>query len=351
MDLTMLECNRKCLEYKKTVIHYGKTVYHYGRWRTFREILRILKEQNVEIYALLMPDENPIINHPGIHYIYGDVCRTESLQPLLDGAESKETVVIHTAGIISIAQDVSPDMYAVNVNGTKKMVQISRENGVKRFVYVSSVHAMPEKPLHNMICEVDSFSPESVIGGYAKTKAEASQLIMDASAKGFPAIIVQPSGILGPYDKGRNHLIQLVAEYIAGKLPVCVKGGYNFVDVRDVAAGCLLAAENGVVGQSYILSGHYLSIHALLSSVGHYCHKKPIPALPVCAAKLAAPFIEAYMKKQGKRPLYTNYSLHTLTSNSCFSNSKAQKELGFCPRNIEETICDMTNWILKNGVV
>lgn len=111
MDLTMLECNRKCLEYKKTVIHYGKTVYHYGRWRTFREILRILKEQNVEIYALLMPDENPIINHPGIHYIYGDVCRTESLQPLLDGAESKETVVIHTAGIISIARDVSPDMY------------------------------------------------------------------------------------------------------------------------------------------------------------------------------------------------------------------------------------------------
>lgn len=187
---------------------------------------------------------------------------------------------------------------------------------------------------------------EAVRGGYAKTKAEASQLVLDFAREGLPAIIVHPSGIIGPYDDGRNHLVQLVRDYIDGKLPFCVKGGYDFADVRDVARGCLLAAEEGRAGQSYILSGHYLSIQDLLLQVGEFCHKKPPRIVPMFLAKLVAPLIESRASARGTRPLYTSYSLYTLMSNGNFENQKARTELGYSPRGIEETIRDMTNWLL-----
>ena len=192
------------------------------------------------------------------------------------------------------------------------------------------------------------FSAASVVGGYAKTKAEATQSVLDASRKGLQAVIVHPSGIIGPYDKGNNHLVQLVIEYMNGKLPVCVKGGYDFVDVRDVAAGCLLAAEKGKQGQCYILSGHYLSIQDMLSCAGKYCNKKKLPAIPVFLAEFAAPWIESFSRICGKRALYTRYSLHTLTSNSNFSSSKARTELGYFSRPADDTIRDMTGWIMEN---
>ncbi len=311
-------------------------------------LLRLLQNSDAEVYGLLLPGEKPAADVKNVRYVYGDVCQPESLHPLFRGAEDKEKIVIHTAAIISIAQGISPQMYNVNVNGTKNMIQISREHCVSRFVYVSSVHAIPELPREQTIREVHAFSPDAVVGGYAKTKAEAAQAVLDAAAGGFPAVIVHPSGIIGPYDQGRNHLIQMVTSYMGGKLPACVKGGYDFVDVRDVAAGCLLAAEKGKVGECYILNGAYCSIHDLIKKVGECCHKKALPALPVSLARLVAPVIEFIAKQRGKRPLYTRYSLHTVTSNSNFSHEKAQRELGYRPRAMEETIRDMTDWLLNS---
>ena len=226
-------------------------------------VIRLIQNTDSEVYGLLLPEEKPVIKAPNIHYVHGDVCRKETLSLLFENADGKTVKVIHTAGIISIEREVSPLVYEVNVNGTKNMIHICREKEVDRFVYVSSVHAIPEMTYRETIYEAGFFSAASVVGGYAKTKAEA--------------VIVHPSGIIGPYDKGNNHLVQLVIEYMNGKLPVCVKGGYDFVDVRDVAAGCLLAAEKGKQGQCYILSGHYLSIQEMLSCVGKYCNKKSCP--------------------------------------------------------------------------
>lgn len=312
-------------------------------------IIRLLKDTGCKIYGLLLPDEVPVVENSNIHYVRGDVCRTKTLSSLFADSDEDAITVIHAAGIISISQKVSPLMQKVNVDGTKNMVQICKEKGVDRFVYVSSVHAIPEKANHDTICEVGSFSPDSVTGGYAKTKAEASQIVMNASKNGFPAVIVHPSGIIGPYDNGKNHLIQLVSEYISGKLHACVKGGYDFVDARDVAKGCLLAAEKGETGQCYILSGHYFTIKELLARVGNYCNKKPLPTVPMPIVKLLAPCVEAFASMAGKRPLFTRYSLYTLSSNGKFSNQKARTELGYVPRGIDDTIRDMTNWIMKNA--
>lgn len=307
-------------------------------------ILRLLKDKADEIWGLLLPGESPPTEGENIRYVCGDVCRPASLEALFHGG-AQEVIVIHTAGLISIAGTVSPQVRAVNVGGTANMIELAKRYDVDRFVYVSSVHAIPEPPLGETIQETERFSFDLVTGGYAKTKAEATQLVLDAAGQGFPAVIVHPSGIIGPFDPGKNHLTQLVADYLRGKLPLCVKGGYDFVDVRDVAQGCLLAASHGETGRCYILSGHYMTIYELLACAGRFAGRKPPRIVPMPLARLTAPAIQAIAQIQHRRPLYTRYSLHALTSNSAFSSARAQAELGYRPRGAEETIRDMVQWL------
>lgn len=305
-------------------------------------LIRILRKTEVEIRGLLLPTEHRK-ERENIHYFHGDVRDTDTLSSLFEGLSDAEVIVIHTAGIIDIAGTVSSQMYAVNVEGTRNIVKLCQEYGVKRLVYVSSVHAIPEKRW-SVQREVHHFSPEEVVGGYAKTKAEATQLVLDAVSKGLDAVVVHPSGIIGPYDSSGNHLVQMITDYIRGKLPACVRGGYDLVDVRDVAAGCIAAAEKGRTGECYILSNRHYEIREVLGMVREYGGGRRLPTLPIWMAKAAAPLLGWIAKKRHRRPLYTRYSLYTLHSNDKFSHEKASRELGYHPRDLVQTIQDTIRW-------
>ncbi len=305
-------------------------------------LIRILRKTEVEIRGLLLPTEHRK-ERENIHYFHGDVRDTDTLSSLFEGLSDAEVIVIHTAGIIDIAGTVSSQMYAVNVEGTRNIVKLCQEYGVKRLVYVSSVHAIPEKRW-SVQREVHHFSPEEVVGGYAKTKAEATQLVLDAVSEGLDAVVVHPSGIIGPYDSSGNHLVQMITDYIRGKLPACVRGGYDLVDVRDVAAGCIAAAEKGRTGECYILSNRHYEIREVLGMVREYGGGRRLPTLPIWMAKAAAPLLGWIAKKRHRRPLYTRYSLYTLHSNDKFSHEKASRELGYHPRDLVQTIQDTIRW-------
>ena len=303
-------------------------------------IVRMLNGRPVQVRGLVFGDKKKQ-DTGSIHYYSGDVREPETLRPLFEGCEDMETIVIHTAGIIDISNHVSPELYDVNVNGTKNILALCREYPVKRLVYVSSVHAIPEQKRGNVTGEIRDFSPDAVVGGYAKTKAEATREVLRAAQEGLDAVVVHPSGILGPYDRSGNHLVQMVAEYLHGTLPACVKGGYDFVDVRDVAEGCLLAAEKGRKGECYILSVRYCEIREVLEIAGDVPGKKKLPVLPLWMAKMAAPFIQLHARRKKRRPLYTAYSLHVLGTGERFSHKKATEELGYHPRDLKVTIRDM----------
>ena len=303
-------------------------------------IVRMLNGRPVQVRGLVFGDKKKR-DTGSIHYYSGDVREPETLRPLFEGCEDMETIVIHTAGIIDISNHVSPELYDVNVNGTKNILALCREYLVKRLVYVSSVHAIPEQKRGNVTGEIRDFSPDAVVGGYAKTKAEATREVLRAAQEGLDAVVVHPSGILGPYDRSGNHLVQMVAEYLHGTLPACVKGGYDFVDVRDVAEGCLLAAEKGRKGECYILSDRYCEIREVLEIAGDVSGKKKLPVLPLWMAKMAAPFIQLHARRKKRRPLYTAYSLHVLGTGERFSHKKATEELGYHPRDLKVTIRDM----------
>lgn len=278
----------------------------------------------------------------------GDVCKYESLEFAFTVPEGMELIVVHTAGIVSTTSEDRERVRQVNVGGTQNVVNRCIEHGAKRMVYISSVHAIEERGKAGEIGEVESFNPRKVKGVYAKTKAEASQLILDSCGKGPEFVLVHPSGIIGPGDYRCGHTTQLVLDYLRGRLWAIVEGGYDFVDVRDVADGVISAIDNGRAGESYILSGHYIGVGEFISLLSKFSGRPDIVRrIPMAIAKLTAPISELYYKLRKQKPLYSSYSLYTLTSNSNFSNKKARTELGFEPRDIEETLRDTIDWICE----
>lgn len=301
-------------------------------------LIRLLRRRKAMVRGLVLPGHMSPVGD-GVTYFQGDVCQPESLEPLFQDIPAGTWVcLIHTAGIVDISGEVLPLVRAVNVDGTKHILSLCQKHAVDRLVYVSSVHAIPEGDKTQVLHEITHFDPDAVVGGYAKTKAEATQAVLDA-------VVVHPSGILGPYDRSGNHLVQLVNDYLQGKLPACVTGGYDFVDVRDVALGCLLAAEKGRKGECYILSNRHYEVRELLSILRSVAGGRRLPVLPMWMARAAAPGLQWLARRQKKRPLYTSYSLYTLRSNDKFSHDKATAELGYRPRDLVQTLRDTAAWL------
>ncbi len=316
-------------------------------------IRELMKNKENEIRALVLPNSNiKVLEGLNCKIYYGDVTKLETLEKIFKVNENIETYVIHCAAIVYIKTKYNPKVYDVNVNGTKNIITKVLEINAK-LVYVSSVHAITEKENKELMQETIDFDPTKVKGQYAKTKAETAKYVLDmVKEKNLNACIVHPSGIIGPNDFNGSHLTQLIIDFAKGKLKACVRGGYDFVDVRDVANGIINACSKGKKGECYILSNRYVEIKELLDIISKIQNKKKIKSiLPMWLAKLTAPLSEIYYALLKQPPLYTRYSLYTLKSNSNFSNEKAKRELNFKNRDLQETLQDTLTWLKENGMI
>ena len=313
-----------------------------------RAVVEALARRGARVHALVLHDD-PYINllPKEVHTVIGDVCAENSLTDFFADADSR-TCVIHCAGVVSVASRPGSKLYQVNVGGTWSVLRQCMERNVGKMVYVSSVHAIPEKPKGCIITEDCEFSPGLVDGDYAKSKATATELVFAAAERGLNTSIVFPSGIIGPGDLQGGSFTSMAKSFLAGKLPLAVRGGYDFVDVRDVANGLLACSESGEPGKGYILSGHYVTIRKMLQLVGKTAklNYRPI-CLPLGLAKLAAPYYERRSLKDRKPLFYTPYSVSVLDSNGRFSHAAASERFAYQPRPVEETLRDMTAWLLE----
>ncbi len=300
--------------------------------------------------------EQKLKNQDSIDLIQGDITNKDDLEKLFekihtirqDMDKKSKVFVIHCASIVSIQSKPSRKIHQVNINGTKNIIDFCIKHKIDRFLYVSSVHAIPEKK-KEVIEEVSSFDFSLVTGQYAKTKAIATQAVLDSTKEGLNAVVVHPSGIIGPYDFAKGHTTRLFVDYINGKLTAAIKGGYDFVDVRDVANGALLALEKGRTGECYILSNKYITIEELLNRIAVCAKRSPIRTyLPLWFIKPLAPVAEFYYNIRHVKPLFTPYSISILAKGSTFSHSKATNELGYQTRPLEKTIEDTVKWISQN---
>ncbi len=313
-------------------------------------VARELLSAGETVRGFALPNEDvTMLYGDAVSIVRGDVRDKQSMEPLFYGLkEDDEVYFIHCAGIVSVATKYDQRVVDVNVRGTENVVSLCKEHNVKKLVYISSVHALPELPHGNVIHEVEGFQAEAVNGLYAKTKAAATQVVLDAARAGLDATIIHPSGIIGPNDYGHGHLTQMVISYLNGSLTACVEGGYDFVDVRDVASGVIAAAEKGKRGECYILSNRYIPVNELLGTLARVTGGKKVnTVLPMWFAKLMAPIAELYYRIRHESPLFTRYTLYTLTSNARFTNEKAKRELGYKPRDISATIKDTVAFLTK----
>ena len=314
-----------------------------------RAVVEELARRNVRIDALVLQND-PYANllPKEAHKVIGDVCEAGSLRQFFADANNN-TCVIHCAGIISVATRSGSRLYQVNVDGTRNIVRQCMDHSVGKMIYVSSVHAIPEKPKNCIITEDCEFSPGLVDGDYAKSKATATEIVLDAARQGLNVNIVFPSGIIGPDDVLCGSFTSMAKSFLAGKLPFAVRGGYDFVDVRDVAKGILACSEKGEHGKGYILSGHYITIRKMLQLVRKAAKLiyRPI-CLPLRLAKLVAPYYERRCLKEKKPLFFTPYSIAVLGSNGRFCHNTASKRFAYRPRPIEETLRDMTAWLIAH---
>lgn len=300
------------------------------------------------VRALILPDEKHVPEMADVYF--GDVCDKESVKKCFENLNGRDLIVIHCAGIVSIASKFNQAVFDVNVTGTKNIVDLCQEYNVSKLIYVSSVHAIPEKPKGITITETSAFSPDRVVGLYAKTKAEATAYVLDAARQGLNACVVHPSGITGPYDHGRGHITTLVIDYYKRRLTSGIKGGYDFVDVRDVANGIITACDKGKQGECYILSNEFFKVSEILDMLHEITGKSKITNyLPLWFINATAPLAELYYKVLKQPPLFTSYSLYTLNSNALFSHQKATTELGYTARNMKETLNDTVTWLKENN--
>lgn len=295
-----------------------------------------------EIRALLLPGEpDRAIADCRCRIYRGDVTDGDSLTDIFDVCRGNDVFVIHCAGLVTIKSRHDPAVRAVNVEGTANVAEKALGAGA-RFVYISSVHAIKENPEGGDVSEIYDFNPDDVIGAYAKSKAEASGYIIDkVRSKGLDACILHPAGIIGPGNPGSGYMNEFVRKVAGGKLPLLPKGGYSFVDVRDVAECAVTACFKGRRGECYIVSGEYFTIRELADIICEIKHRRKIRLeVPVWLIRPFVPAVELYYRLRGQTPLFTRYSLYTISSEGRFSSAKAERELGFSPRDIRETLRD-----------
>lgn len=305
-------------------------------------LILMLVQEGAQVRALVLPGEEvPLLQKLPVEIVRGDVTDYSSLVAAFEGVDR----VYHLAGVVSIGSGKKGLLQRVNVEGTQNVIKACIAKYVKRLVYVSSIHAFTEPPKGRIITETFDFNPDKVVGNYGKSKARATLAVLDAVTNGLDAVILHPTGVIGPYDTS-SHMGQLVRDYMKGKLYAYIEGSYDFVDVRDVARGIILAGDKGRTGENYILSGEQISVKQILICLEVETGvKTPRFLIPLWFARGTALFAELYYLILRQKPLYTSYSIHTLCSNSLTTYGKAASELGYRPRSIHETIRDTVEWV------
>ena len=289
-----------------------------------------------------------------VEIVYGDLCDKDSLQKFFSVEDGIETICIHVASVVTVNPNYKKLVLDVNVGGTENIVDMCLEHKeCKKMVYVSSTGAIPEKPHGEKITEVDEFNLDKVVGWYSKSKAMATNNVFSAIKKrGLNATVVYPTGIFGPNDNALSETTSTIIKIIKGEMPIGINGSFNIVDVRDLAAGCIAAADKGRVGEGYILGNEVIKMKSLSDILSKELGCKPIKYfLPLRLAEKIAKKMEKKAAKTGEMPMMTTFSVYNLKRNNTFDYSKARKELGYSTRPIEETLRDEAQWLKERGLI
>ncbi len=308
-------------------------------------LVRALAAKGSPVRALVHLDRRAL-EGLDIEVVAGDIRDPDSLLKAFEGAE----VVYHLAALISIATDPWSLLEAVNINGTRNVVEACLNCGVRRLVHFSSIHTLTDTASDIPVDESSPLVESQRYPPYDRSKAMAEREVSQGIEKGLDAIIISPTAIVGPHDYKPSHFGEALLKLANGSLPALVSGGFNWVDVRDVVGGAMRAQEIAPTGAKYLLPGHWLSLREVAKMVEELTGvKAPGSVYPMWLARIGAPFVTAFDRLARRRPLYTSASLQALRGHHNISHQKASRELGYQPRPFRETLIDTLKWFEAAG--
>lgn len=307
-------------------------------------------EARGEKMRLLLRTDSPYFDEIDCEKFMGDITSPEQLEQAFAGAET----VYHIAGIVDISGTMDEKVWKVNFEGTKNVVAACKKCGVKTLVYCSSVDAIPAgEGDDKVLTEISRFDPDLLEGAYAKSKACATQFVLDNAGEDLKVCVVHPSCCLGPYDNNNTSSVgTMISLFLKGLFPVTLDfGAYNFVDVRDVAKGMVAAAEKGRNGECYILSGYVHTLDEFIRTLAYVSDRKS-PELKIKKSMIIAllPFIEKAFDVLKMPPVLNEYSIRKLCENCNFSCDKARRELGYEPMTLEESLDGTVKWMYEREI-
>lgn len=248
-------------------------------------------------------------------------------------------VVIHLAGYIDLANKNKEQCYNINFLLAKEITDICLSKNVKKYIYVGSVDGIYREG-DGVITEPEEYFPEKIEGNYGQTKAMAGKYVLEKIRQNpsFNCAIVLPTAVIGLNDYKPSAVGKIVLDVLCGKAEFGIKGGYNFVDVEDVAKAIYDIANCDAKGQ-YIISGHNVSVEELYHAINKYkgFKKKPI-IFPTWVAHLACPFVKVLSK----------ITIKALGEPHNYSSQRAEKDFGYKARNFEDTLKNTIDWLEEN---
>jgi dihydroflavonol-4-reductase len=277
----------------------------------------------------------------------GDLAEPESLRPALAGCDA----VVHVAADYRLWIPDPAAMYKANVEGTRELLRMAREAGVKRFVYTSSVATMNFRSDGIVINEDTPVSLDDMVGHYKRSKFQAEQEAVKAAEGGQQVIILNPTTPIGPNDAKPTPTGRIFVDFLNRKFPAYVDTGLNLVDVSEVARAHLLALTKGTPGRRYILGGENLTLKQILDKMSAITGiPSPRTKIPFAIAATYA-FFEEWVtgRIRGKEPRATLEEVRMGRKKMFASSARAAQELGFRIMPVYSAMRAAIDWFRANG--
>jgi dihydroflavonol-4-reductase len=306
-------------------------------------VARLLSEKGFHVRALCRPTSQ--IRELEVERVSGDLRDSESLQKAVAGCE----LVFHVAADYRLWSPHPQELYDSNATGTRNVLEAAERAGVEKIVYTSTVGCigMPQDR------EGDETTPvglNDMAGHYKRSKWLAEQVAREKARTGLPVVIVNPTAPVGDHDWKPTPTGKIIVDFMNNRLPAYIDTGLNLVDVRDVAAGQLLAAERGRPGERYILGCENVTLKDILARLASLAGKPaPNMQVPYALAYATGLITTAWANLTGKPPLAPLEGVKMARKKMFVSAAKASRELGYAPANVDGALASAIKWFRENG--
>jgi dihydroflavonol-4-reductase len=311
-------------------------------------VTRQLVARGENVRVLMRPSSsNRAISDLSLEYVTGDLRDAASLERAMNGVQR----VFHVAADYRLWAKNPQDIYDSNVGGTKNLLAEAKTAGVEQLIYTSTVATIavdrPELPNESTDSKL-----EEMVGHYKRSKWMAEQEVLHAARAGFPAIVAMPTTPVGPWDWKPTPTGKIVLDFLNGKMPGYVETGLNFVGVEECAAGHLLVAERGKIGERYLLGGENLTLKQMLDTLAKITGlAAPTMKIPHGVALGVAYVESAFSRMVGKEPQIPVEGVRIAQHVMFVDASRAVRELGFEQGSVPAALERAVRWYQANGYV